>query len=113
MEQLPLIAIEPPARLIVPEPGVAVAIPPQVEVRPLGVATTSPAGSASVNATPVSAAKLFGFVIEKLTVVVPPGRNLLGTKLLLMDGGNSTAIEAVAPSPSRDSFELRPLTVLV
>src|SRR3982751_4360005 len=88
--QAPLDEIEPLDRLIAPEPGDAVAVPPQVEIKPLGLATTKPDGRASVKATPVSAAKLFGFVMEKLTVVVPPGRNLLGTNALLMDGGAIT-----------------------
>jgi hypothetical protein len=94
--QLPLIVIEPPERLMLAEPGDAVAVPPQVEVRLLTAATVRPAGKESVNATPVSGTKLFGFVMEKLTVVVPPGRNLLGTNALLIDGGATTSSVAKA-----------------
>jgi hypothetical protein len=44
----------PPDKLTVPEPAVAVIVPLQVAANPLGVATTSPAGRVSVNATPLS-----------------------------------------------------------
>jgi hypothetical protein len=101
--QLPLDGIEAPERLMVPDPAFAVAVPPlQFEVKPLGLATTSPDGSGSAKATPVSAAKLFGFVMTKLTVVVPPGRNLPGEKVLVILGGAITRIEAVAwfPDPA-------------
>ncbi len=43
----------PPDKEMEPEAAVAVAVPPHVEVNALGVETTSPAGSVSVNATPV------------------------------------------------------------
>ena len=100
--QLPLLGIPPPERLMIIDPGVAMAVPPQVEVKPLGLATTKPAGSESVKATPVSATKLFGLVIEKLTVVVPPGMNLLGTNDLLITGGATTSrvADAVLPDPA-------------
>jgi len=46
----------PPDKLIAFVPAVALMVPaPQEPVKPLGVATTSPAGSVSLNATPVSA----------------------------------------------------------
>jgi hypothetical protein len=62
-----------PVRLALPLPGVAVMVPPPHEpVRPLGVATTSPAGNASMNATPTSAALALGLVIVKDSEVVPP-----------------------------------------
>jgi hypothetical protein len=100
--QVPLDEIEPPERLMVPEPGDAVVVPPQVELKPLGLATTKPGGRASVKATPVSAAKLFGFAMERLTVVVPPGRNLLGVKALVITGGATTSsvAEAWFPAPA-------------
>jgi len=44
----------PPVSKRVPEPGVDVAVPPQVLVRPLGFATTRLTGKLSVNATPLS-----------------------------------------------------------
>ena len=49
----------PPVRLITFVPAVAVMVPlPQLPVRPLGVDSTSPAGSVSLNATPVRAVAL-------------------------------------------------------
>src|SRR5258705_5086958 len=45
-----LIGIAPPVRETLPEPTAAVAVPPQVLVRPLGLATTRFAGKLSVNA---------------------------------------------------------------
>jgi hypothetical protein len=43
------------------EPAVAVAVPPQLLVRPLGVATTRPGGKESVKATPFSVTLVLGF----------------------------------------------------
>src|SRR6476661_4650643 len=53
-------ASDPPVRLIEPDPAAAVAVPPQLLVRPFGVATTKPAGSVSLKAIPVSASEVFG-----------------------------------------------------
>src|SRR4051812_18676913 len=44
---------------------------PQEPVRPLGVATTRPAGSVSVNATPVRPLAAFGLVSVNDRLVVP------------------------------------------
>ena len=44
----------PPVSAMEVDPAVAVVVPPQVEVSPFGVATTSPAGSVSLNASPVN-----------------------------------------------------------
>lgn len=43
-----------PERLTVELPAAAVAVPPQVLLRPEGVATTRPSGRLSLNATPFS-----------------------------------------------------------
>ena len=51
--QLATGASDPPDRLTVVDPAVAVAVPPQLLVTAGGVATASPAGRLSVNATPV------------------------------------------------------------
>jgi hypothetical protein len=57
-----LAAIVPPDRLTAPEPAVAVTVPlPHVPVSPFGVETTRPAGSVSLNATPVIPAVVFVF----------------------------------------------------
>src|SRR5436853_251649 len=56
-----------PVRLIVPEPAVAVMVPPpHVPASPFGVATTSPAGRLSVKPTPVSAVPAFGLARLKV-----------------------------------------------
>ena len=65
-------ASDPPARLTVPAPAVAVIVPPPHDpVRPFGVDTTRPAGNVSLNAMPVSAVALFGLVTVKVNVVLP------------------------------------------
>jgi hypothetical protein len=61
----------PPDRLTVPEPAVAVAVPPHVLLR-FGVeATTRPAGRLSVKASPVKGTLVFGLVMLKVSVLVP------------------------------------------
>ncbi len=87
---------------MLPEPATAVAVPPQVLVRPLGVATTRPAGRVSVKATPVSAAVLAaGLVMVKVSEVVPFSGTAGAPKALAIDGGASTLmlVEAVPPVP--------------
>jgi len=87
----------PPVRVMLPEPAVAVSVPPQAFVAPLGVATTSPEGSESVTASPVRATVLAaGLVIVRVRVEVPPAPMLLGAKALATVGGISTDRVAVA-----------------
>lgn len=89
--QLLFTAIVPPVRLIVPDPAVAVGVPPHVLVRPLGVATTSPLGKLSVKATPASATVLAaGFVIVNVSVDVPLTGMPLGLNAFAMNGGATT-----------------------
>jgi hypothetical protein len=92
-----------PASDALPEAAIAVIVPPpQLPVSPLGVATKIFAGSVSVNATPVSAAVFAaGFVIVKVSEVVPLGGMFETPKDLLMEGGASTArfADAVPPVP--------------
>src|SRR6266700_2434964 len=100
--QLLLTAMVPPVREMLPEPATAVAVPPQVLVNPLGVATTNPAGSVSVNATPVSATALPpGLVIVKVSEVVPFSGRFAAPKALAIDGGATTLMlaDAVPPVP--------------
>jgi len=54
--------------------------------------------STSENAAPVSA-KVFGFVIVKVSVVVPPSGMVDDVKALLIEGGEATASEADAAVP--------------
>src|SRR5208282_2794542 len=61
-----------PDRLTLPDPAVAVIVPPpQLPLRPLGVDTTSPAGNESVNPTPVRLAAVFGFERLKVSDLLP------------------------------------------
>ena len=59
--QLALAAKVPAERLMLPDPAVAVAVPPQVLFKPFGVATTRPAGRLSVKEIPVRARFVLGF----------------------------------------------------
>lgn len=89
-------AIEPPLRLMLPEPAVAVAVPVQVPPRPLGVATTRPVGRVSVNATPASATVLAaGLVRVNVSVETPVDAIAVGLKTLAIVGGATTTIVAV------------------
>ena len=80
----------PPVRVTLPEPAVAVTTPPQVFARPLGVATTRPAGSASVKLTPVRVVTTSELVMVKLRLVVAFSGMEAAPKDLLMVGGRST-----------------------
>jgi hypothetical protein len=106
-EQVLLIAIVEPVKETLPEPATAVAVPPHVFASPFGVATTSPAGSVSVNATPVSAAVFAaGFVVESVSEVVPFSGMKTAPKALVMEGGASTVRLADAVPPVPPSVEV-------
>src|SRR6266700_4974628 len=96
-----LVAKVAPASVTLPEPAVAVIVPPPHDpVRPFGVATTRPAGSVSVNATPVRGMVLAaGFVIVKLKLVEPFSGIVAAPNALVMVGGVATARFAVAVLP--------------
>src|SRR5579883_2786792 len=90
----------PPLRLIVPVPATAVTVPVQVLATPLGVATTTFVGSVSVKATPVSATEFAeGLVRVSVRVETLPGAIDAGLNALAIEGGATTAIEAVAAEP--------------
>jgi hypothetical protein len=75
---------------------------PHVPVRPLGVDSTKPDGSASVTPIPVNAAVAFGFVIVKLRLVVPFNTRKATPNVLVIVGGATTvrvAVLLVAPAP--------------
>jgi hypothetical protein len=102
-----LAAIEPPVSETLVVPASAVAVPPQVLLKPLGVATTRFAGNESVNPTPVSGTVLAaGFVIVMLRVLVPFGAMPLGLKLLVAVGGATTARLAFDVFPVPASVEV-------
>lgn len=86
MAQEPLSATDPPVSEMLPLPAVAVAVPPQVLVSPLGMATTTFAGRLSVNATP-SCAAAAGLVIVIVSVERPFGTIEAGLKPLAIVGG--------------------------
>src|SRR5260370_26334094 len=72
--------------------------PPQLPVKPLGFATTRPAGNVSLKPTPVSA-DVFGLLIVKPSEVVPFNAMLAAPKILLMVGGAMTACGLVFNDP--------------
>ena len=95
-----LTATVPPLRLILPLPATAVVVPPQVLLRPFGVATAKPAGKVSVKATPFSATVLAaGLVIVSVRLVVPFTGIVAAPNAWLMLGGVTTdsvcCVEAV------------------
>src|SRR6185437_7403589 len=93
----PLAAIVAPVRAI-PVGAVVVSVPPQTVEVPL--ATVSPVGSVSVNATPVSETALAaGFVMVKVNDVVAFSAMVFGLKTLAIDGGATTWMVAVAVLP--------------
>jgi hypothetical protein len=71
VQEVPAVSV-PPDRLTADEPVAAAAVPVQVVVKPLGVATTRPVGKLSLNPTPVSDTVFAaGLVIVKASEVVP------------------------------------------
>ena len=97
-------AIVAPVKAI-PVGAVVVSVPPQTVAEAL--ATVSPVGSVSVNATPVSAtAFAAGFVIVNVSEVVAFSAMLDGLKTLAIDGGATTLIEAEAVPPVPPSVEV-------
>jgi hypothetical protein len=99
--QLALAARVPPDRLTDPAPAVAVAVPPQVLLRPGVEATTKPAGRVSVKASPVSAKPLLGLLRLKVNEVVPFSGMFDAPKAFVMAGGLLTVrfADAVLPVP--------------
>src|SRR5438046_3025590 len=108
-----LVARVPADRLTEPEPATAVAVPPQVLLRPFGVATTRPAGKLSVKATPVRATLVFGFVMLNVSDVVPFNGICAAPNALLIDGGEATVRFALAVLLVPPWVEVRLPVVLV
>jgi len=115
MVQVPPAGTVPPDRDIEEPPSVAVVVPPQVLVSPLGVATTRPPGRVSVNATPVSPSVVIRFVMVNVRVVEPPMKMLGWPNAFEKTGtiiaGVRTLMLAVA-APAVGSFEVRVEVVL-
>ena len=109
-----LIANVPPDKLAEPAPATAVAVPPQVLVNALGVATTRPAGRLSVKATPVSAIVLAaGLVMVKVREVDPFRAIEAAPNALVIVGAEATVRLAVAVLPVPPLVELTAPVVLV
>jgi hypothetical protein len=86
--------------------AVVVSVPPP-HTAELPVGTVSPAGRVSVNATPVNAVVVLGFVIVKLSTLVPFSGIVVASNDFMIDGGPTTvsmAVLLVPPAPL--SFEL-------
>src|SRR5262249_38139503 len=78
-----------------------------------GVETTRPAGRLSVKATPFSVTLVFGFVMVKLSEVLPFSGILAAPNTLAMLGGVATVRFAVAVLPVPPLVELTLPVVLV
>lgn len=95
-----LAATLPPVNEMLVPPAVAEALPLQLSTSPFGVATTKPAGSVSLNATPVWVTVFpAGLVIVKVSVLLPFKSIAVGLKALAIEGGVTTVNEAVAVFP--------------
>jgi hypothetical protein len=111
----PLAASVAPDKLAEPDPAVAVMVPPPHDpVSPLGVEITRPAGSASVNATPVSGLEAFGLVMVNDSDVEPPTKIDAAPNDLLMLGGERalTVMLALAVLPVPPLVEVTAEVVL-
>ena len=95
--QLLLAANAPPlAKLIAVVFCVAVTVPPQALLKPLGVATTRPLGRVSLKAMPESEAVVFGFAIVKVKLPDPLSGMVDDPNALLIVGGATTVILTVS-----------------
>src|SRR5713226_9079801 len=82
-------------------PAAAVNVPPQLSLALGTAATCRPVGKLSVTATPLKAVPVFGLVMVKVRVEVPPTEVVVGEKALLILGGATTVrpADAVLPVP--------------
>ncbi len=105
-----------PETLMLVAPAVAVIVPVvQVPVRPGEFATTIPAGRLSVNPIPTSGSGFTaGFVIVKVTVVLPFSAILDAPKALPMVGGARTTTNTVAAAvfPEPPSLDVTAVVAL-
>src|SRR5215470_9756666 len=97
--QLPPAATMPPLKFRLVSPVAGMNVPPQVSVVFGGAATIMPLGKVSVNPTPVSATVALGLVMVKLIVTTPlSGATVLENDLVIV-GGATTVIWALAVPP--------------
>ncbi len=108
-------AIVAPEREALPEPPAAVIVPaPQLPATPFGVEITSPAGNASVKATPVNGTVFAtGFVIVKLREVAPFSGMLAKPNVFVIVGAAATFRFAVAVFPAPPFVEVTAEVVFV
>ena len=105
--QDPLAASVPPVRATLLPPAVAVIVPvPHEPVSPLGVETTRPDGKLSLKATPLRLCAVFGLLMVKLSEVDAVGAMLAAPKALVIAGGPTTMIAALAILPGPPSFDV-------
>lgn len=109
-----LIPMLPPVKPMLAPPELAAAVPPQPLVNALGVATTKPVGSVSVNATPASATVLaVGLPSVNVRRVVPFKEMDDGLNAFTIEGGATTVTLADAAVPLPPSFEAKVEVVLL
>ena len=84
-----------PLKLTTEEAGTAPAEPPQVFAKPLGVATTRPAGRLSVKFTPVNVVDLFGLLMENVRLVLLPVNIGFAVNDFAITGGATTVRDDV------------------
>jgi len=101
-----LAASVPPDKLTLPEPATAVAVPPHVLANAFGVATTSPAGKESVNATPVSDRLAFVLLIFIVNDVPPFNGIVAAPNTFAIVGGAATVTDALEVFPAPAVVEL-------
>jgi hypothetical protein len=89
----------PPVSVMLPEPATAVALPPQLLVSPLGVATVTLAGSVMLSATPLSDAAL-PLLSVMVRVLVPPVTMLDGLSEAVEVGALGAVTTRVAEVPA-------------
>src|SRR5262249_58638560 len=110
--QLVLVPIAPPLSEIMLGAVVVRVPPPQTVELPLG--TVRPAGNVSVNATPVNAVVVFGFVMVNVSTLVPFSGMVDASNDFIIDGGPTT-VSCTGPllPPAPLSFELMLPVVLL
>lgn len=97
-----------PLNEMLPEPAAAVGVVLHVLVRPLGVATTNPAGRLSVKAIPLSVWFTLLLEMVKVRLVVPFNGMVVAPNCLVMLGGLMTFkfAEEVESAPVPAAVEL-------
>jgi len=96
----------PPDRLMTLVPCVAVTVPPQLLVSPLGVEMIKPPGNGSLKEMPVSVVVALIVLSEKVSEVVPFSGMLAVPNDFMRTGGYTTVTEAFDVLPVPPSFDV-------